>query len=175
MEYMVSIGEIVFCTILSTKSINSPVEMQNKIAEYLLVASDADNRFYHHLTGTEWIVGRGEQEYWVRGGIFQGRVQNIRKASAYRAPGNTTTTAWLYCCSGFPDDFPRLWPWREALMCLHRPRGWIKRAPAAVAIPSFRHGWCDFFSRVHTIPRYLAVRRDREPTGISDFFVLQNW
>jgi len=63
MEIMVSIGEIVFCNILSTKSINSPVEMRNKIAGRPLVASDADNRLYHHLTGAECIVGRGEQEY----------------------------------------------------------------------------------------------------------------
>ena len=63
MEYMVSIGEIVFCTILSTKSINSLVEMQNEIAGRSLVASDADNRSYHHPTGAECIVGRGEEEY----------------------------------------------------------------------------------------------------------------
>jgi hypothetical protein len=60
---MVSIDEIAFCTILCTKIINSPVEMQNELARRLLVASDSTNRFYHHPTGVECIAGRGEQEY----------------------------------------------------------------------------------------------------------------
>ena len=60
---MVSIGEIAFCTILSAKSNNSPVEMQNEFARRSLVASDAAGRFYHHPAGAECIVARGEQEY----------------------------------------------------------------------------------------------------------------
>jgi hypothetical protein len=60
---MVSFGEIAFCTILSTKSINSPGEMQNKIARRSLVACDAANQFYHHPTGAECIVGCGQQEH----------------------------------------------------------------------------------------------------------------
>ena len=67
---MVSIGEIAICTILSTKPINSLVEMQNEFAQRLLVASDATNQFYHHPTGVEYIAGRGVQEYCMKGGIL---------------------------------------------------------------------------------------------------------
>ena len=49
-----------------------------------------------------------------------------------------------------------------------RQTQWLSHLAIMVDVISFQES-------VQYLPRYLAVRRDRDPMGISDFFALQHW